>query len=216
MKKLLLSILIILILILTSVTIIKGLEIGKIEVLGIKQIKEKNDDLDETIKQATKLASTDYQNKIDSLNDTIKRLESEKSKYDDMVNVSTDSEVQAANQSYEHMIEFLLIRVENHAKTEGVTMKMEVTRSSSGAENVYNLNFTATGTYVGIEEFITDIEDDSKLGFKIENFKMTSSSESGNTVQATFVCKDITIEGISTNTINKVETTTEEKDNIVR
>lgn len=202
MKKLLLSIVIILVIILTGITVVNGFQIGELTILGITGIKEKNEELDTTIKQATKLASTDYQKKIDNLNETIKKLESEKSKYDDMVDVSTDSEVQAANQSYENMIEFLLIRIENHAKAEGVTMKMDVTRSSSGAENVYNLNFTATGAYVGIEEFITDIEDDSKLGFKIEDFKMTASSENGSTVQATFTCRDISINGISSSTVN--------------
>lgn len=202
MKKLLLSIVIILVIILTGITVVNGFQIGELTILGITGIKEKNEELDTTIKQATKLASTDYQKKIDNLNETIKKLESEKSKYDDMVDVSTDSEVQAANQSYENMIEFLLIRIENHAKAEGVNMKMDVTRSSSGAENVYNLNFTATGAYVGIEEFITDIEDDSKLGFKIEDFKMTASSENGSTVQATFTCRDISINGISSSTVN--------------
>lgn len=199
MKKLLLSISIILIIILTGITVIKGFKIGGFTVFGIKEIKDKDEDLDVIMQQATKLASTDYQKKIDDLNETIKKLETEKNKYDDIVNVSTDSEVQAANQAYNNMIEFLLIRIENHAKTEGITIKMDVTRSSSGAENVYNLNFTATGSYVGIEEFITDIEDDSKLGFKIEDFKMSASSENGSEVQATFTCKDIRINGISSN-----------------
>lgn len=207
MKKLLISLIIILSLVLTGITIVKGLQIGKINVLGILGIKEENEKLDEKVKEATKLASTDYQKNIDDLNSAIKKLETEKSSYEDLVNVSTDSEVESANQNYNYMIDFLLIRVENHAKSVGVTMKMDVTRSSSGAENVYNLNFTATGSYVGIEEFITGIEDDSKLGFKIENFSMKSSSENGGEVQATFVCKDITIQGISNNNSSSSSTT---------
>ena len=206
MKKLLLSVIAVLIIILTGITIVKGFQIGQLNILGITEIKSENEKLDTTIKQATKLASTDYQKKIDSLNETIKKLETEKNNYEDMVSVSTESEVQAANQSYDYMMDFLLIRIENHAKSEGVTIKMDVTTSSSGAQNVYNLNFAATGPYVGIEEFITNIEDDSKLGFKIEDFKMITSSESKNTVQASFVCKDISIGGISSNT---VDTTTE-------
>lgn len=207
MKKLLISLIIILSLVLTGTTIVKGLQIGKINVLGILGIKEENEKLDEKVKEATKLASTDYQKNMDDLNSAIKKLETEKSSYEDLVNVSTDSEVESANQNYNYMIDFLLIRVENHAKSVGVTMKMDVTRSSSGAENVYNLNFTATGSYVGIEEFITGIEDDSKLGFKIENFSMKSSSENGGEVQATFVCKDITIQGISNNNSSSSSTT---------
>ncbi len=207
MKKLLLSILTVLVIILTAITMIKGLKIGNINILGIMEMKQKNEELDTTVKEATKLASTDYQKRIDDLNDAVKKLETEKTSYEDRVNVSTENNVEAANQTYENMIEFLLVRIENHAKTEGVSMNMVVTRSSSGAENVYNLNFTATGSYVGIEEFVTDIEDDSRLGYKIEEFKMNSSSEGGDTVQATFVCKDIKIEGISSNAASTSTTT---------
>lgn len=209
MKKLLLSVITVLLIILIVVTMINGLKIGNINILGIAQMKTKNNELDNTINEATKLASTGYQRKIDDLNNAIKEFETKKQSYEDMVDVSTDSEVTAANQTYDNLIEFLLVRIENHANAEGVTMDMVVTRSSSGAEDVYNLNFTATGTYVGISEFITDIEDDSRLGYKIEEFKMSSSSENGNTVQATFVCKDIKISGIDSNSSTSTITTDE-------
>lgn len=207
MKKLLISVIILLILILTGITIVKGIEIGPLKVLGILEIKDDNDKLDDKVKQATKLTSTDYQKAIDDLNDAIKQLENQKNNYEDMVNVSTDSQVEAANQTYNNTIDFLFVRIENHAKSEGVTMKMEVTRNSTGVNNVYNLNFTATGSYTGIEEFITGIEDDSKLGFKIEDFSMVASSQSGDQLEATFVCKDITIQGIDSN--NTSSTTTQ-------
>lgn len=199
MKKLLLSIVTILLVILIGITVVKGINIGKLTVLGVKDIKEDDVELDETIKKATKLASTDYQKKIDDLNNEIKKLETEKSNYEDMVSVSTDSEVEAANQTYNNTLDFLLIRIDNHAKSEGVNIELAITGSSSGAENAYNINFTAVGTYAQIEEFITDIEDDSKLGFRIEDFKMTASSEDGSTVKATFICRNINITGISSN-----------------
>ncbi len=217
MKKLLLSVILILIFILVGITIVKGFQIGGLRILGMITIKDKNEELDKIMEESTKLASTDYLRKIDSLNNAIKKLETEKASYEDMVNISTESEVEAANQTYDYKIDFLWIRIENHAKTEGVKMKMELTRSSSGAENVYNLNFTATGPYIGIEEFITDIEDDSKLGFKIENFRMTvESEENSNIVQATFTCKNISIEGISNSIIDaniKQNTDTNENTN---
>lgn len=222
MKKLLISVIILLILILTGITIVKGIEIGPLKVLGILEIKDDNDKLDDKVKQATKLTSTDYQKAIDDLNDAIKQLENQKNSYEDMINVSTDSQVEAANQTYNNTIDFLFVRIENHAKSEGVTMKMEVTRSSTGVNNVYNLNFTATGNYTGIEEFITGIEDDSKLGFKIEDFSMVASSQSGDQLEATFVCKDITIQGIdstitssTTTQIDSTDTNTTEQTNSV-
>lgn len=228
MKKLLLGVIIILLLALTGITVVKGFNIGNLSILGLQDIQKNNEDLDQKVKQATKLASTDYQFKLDSLNDEVKALESEKTKYEDMVNVSTEGEVQVASQIHDYKIDFLWIKIENHAKSEGVIMKMELTRGTSGAQDVYNLNFTATGSYIGIANFISAIEDDSELGFKIEEFKMTSqstqnSSKSGvnknnttedentntnsNTVQATFTCKDITIKGLSTNIVNQDNTT---------
>ena len=178
-------------------TIIGNLNtVGKFEILGISKVKQKNDDLDTTVKKATKLASTDYQQKVDELNSALKKLEVEKSNYEDLANVSTESEIQAANKTY-NTIDFLFVRIENHAKSEGVTIEMKVTRSASGESDTYDLNFSATGTYTGIEEFITDLEDDSKLGFKIEDFSMTATSGSnGEQVEATFVCKNIIIKGI--------------------
>lgn len=207
MKKVLISVIIILLLVLTVTTITKGLQLGNFKVLGIADMKKENDSLDTKVKTATKLASTDYPQKIDELNAELKKLKTEKESYEDMVSVSTDSQIEAANQTSNYIIDFLWIRVGNHAKDEGVIIDMAITRSATGTDK-YDLNFTAKGSYVGIEEFITDIEDDPKLGFKIENFAMqpaTSNSKSnsqsnddGATVQATFVCKGIKIEGLPT------------------
>ena len=212
MKKLLLIIINVLLIVLTSISIVKGTKIGKIQVYGIPEIKKEDEDLDSLVQDATKLASTDYQKKIDDLNTEIKNYESKKDEYNNMISVSTDGEVASASQIYNNTIDFLLIRIENHAKAEGVTIDLSVTRSSSGSQNVYDLNFTATGPYVGVEEFITDIEDDSKLGFKIEEFKMIAG-KGNDEVKATFVCKDITINGIAQdNGSSQVQTQTSDKD----
>ena len=76
-------------------------------------------------------------------------------------------------------------------------MQMDVLPSTSGAANTYNLRFTATGSYISITDFISAIENDSTLGFKIEEFKMQPS---GSDLQATFVCKDIAIAEVSATT----------------
>ena len=64
MKKLLITAIIILLIILTGITMVKGINVGKLSVLGIKDIKKEDEQLNTTIQQATKLASTDYQKKI--------------------------------------------------------------------------------------------------------------------------------------------------------
>ena len=121
MKKLLITAIIILLIILTGITMVKGINVGKLSVLGIKDIKKEDEQLNTTIQQATKLASTDYQKKINDLNDQIKKLENEKQEYEEMVNVSTESQTQTANQFLGgYKIEYLYVRIGTHAKTEGV------------------------------------------------------------------------------------------------
>lgn len=206
MKKLLILILITLLLILTMFIGIKGVTIGKIEILGIQGIQAKNSELDSKIQDAAKLVEKTYAQTISEVNSNAKKLKEEKQNYQDMTAISSDGETQAVNQIEKYEIETLWVKLGNHATSEGVVMKMDVTSGSSGAQDSYNLNFTVTGGYVQIEDFISSIENDSTLGFKIEEFKMAPS---GNDLQATFVCKDIPIKQVSSTTTLTQNTTTD-------
>ena len=206
MKKLLILILITLLLILTMFIGIKGVTIGKIEILGIQGIQAKNSELDSKIQDAAKMVEKTYAQTISEVNSNAKKLKEEKQNYQDMTAISSDGETQAVNQIEKYEIETLWVKLGNHATSEGVVMKMDVTSGSSGAQDSYNLNFTVTGGYVQIEDFISSIENDSTLGFKIEEFKMAPS---GNDLQATFVCKDIPIKQVSSTTTVTQNTTTD-------
>ena len=206
MKKLLILILITLLLILTMFIGIKGVTIGKIEILGIQGIQAKNSELDSKIQDAAKLVEKTYAQTISEVNSNAKKLKEEKQNYQDMTAISSDGETQAVNQIEKYEIETLWVKLGNHATSEGVVMNMDVTSGSSGAQDSYNLNFTVTGGYVQIEDFISSIENDSTLGFKIEEFKMAPS---GNDLQATFVCKDIPIKQVSSTTTVTQNTTTD-------
>ena len=206
MKKLLILILITLLLILTMFIGIKGVTIGKIEILGIQGIQAKNSELDSKIQDAAKLVEKTYAQTISEVNSNAKKLKEEQQNYQDMTAISSDGETQAVNQIEKYEIETLWVKLGNHATSEGVVMKMDVTSGSSGAQDSYNLNFTVTGGYVQIEDFISSIENDSTLGFKIEEFKMAPS---GNDLQATFVCKDIPIKQVSSTTTVTQNTTTD-------
>ena len=195
MKKLLILILIALVLALTIFTIINGISIGNFSILGIKQIQNKNAELEENVTEATRLASSTFPSKVSELNASMKKLNEEKASYDEMVAVSDTGDVQTASRLSNYTLDFLWTEIGTHATSEGVNIDISLT-AGTGGENVYNMNFTAVGSYVGISEFIRDIEDDSDLAFKIEEFSM-KAGESTSQLQATFVCKNIPIEGIS-------------------
>lgn len=216
MKKLLILILIALVLALTIFTIMNGLQIGSFHILGIRQIQDKNAELEDTVTEATKLASSSFPSTVNELNASMEDLKKQKTAYEDMVAVSESGDVETASQLSNYNLDFLWTQIGTHATSEGVNIDMALTQGTGG-ENVYNINFTAVGSYVGISEFIRDIEDDSDLAFKIEEFSMTAG-ESTSQLRATFVCKNIPIEGISsidtrtqtnanTNTSNNTSTT---------
>ena len=84
----------------------------------------------------------------------------------------------------------------------------------------------STGSYISITDFISDIENDSMLGFKIEEFKIRQDSSETDLV-ATFVCKNIAIQDVqattnisqddenekNTNTANSTNTNTNSNNN---
>ena len=212
MKKLLIFTLIALVLALMIFTIINGLEIGGLRIWGIRTIQEKNLALDEMLTEATKLAKSTFPGKVSEVNTSMKELEEQKSTYEDMVAVSNTDDVQTASQLTNYTLDFLWTEIGTHATSEGVSIDISLT-AGTGGQNVYDLNFTVVGSYVGISEFIRDIENDSDLAFKIEQFSMTLG-ESTSSLRATFVCKNIPIEGISsidtredTSTNNSTNTT---------
>ena len=192
MRKVLIAALIILLLLLGGYLVLNKLEIGSLEILGVRDIKSESEKLDSKIQEASKLSSTDYQTELSNLNSSLKTLQKEKQSYEDLVALSNNDDVDAATKFEKYEIEYIWTKIGNHATAEGVIMKLEVTRGSSNTQGLYDLKFTVTGNYIGISDFIYDIENDDSLGFKIENFKIVPGENTDNLV-ATFACKDISI-----------------------
>lgn len=211
MKKLLLSILIALLILLVVYIAMQGIKIGNLEILGINGIKEKNDNLELKLQQATKLTEVNYKQAINDVQESIKKLSTEKKNYEDLTILNAENDGQITSQIQKYEIETLWVTLGNHATSEGAILKMEVAKGSNNTQETYNLRFTVTGSYISITDFISDIENDTTLGFKIENFKMLPSKEV-NTLQATFQCNDIYIIDVDTTTI-VTDTTTQENTN---
>lgn len=198
MRKLLISVLIVILLAVAGYMCYNGITIINYRISGLKEIKKLNENLDEKISVASKLVSTDYPTQISNISKSMKDLKSEKEKYDNMVTISTDEQVQAAAKIEKYEIEYLWTKIGNWAKKEGVTMKIDLKNSSTGTQGLYNLQFTVNGQYIGIADFIYDIENDTSLGFKIEEFKLLPGKDT-NILTGSFVCKDISINIDSSN-----------------
>lgn len=212
MKKLLMLILICLLVALGAFITIQGFEVGSGEVLSYTGIQQKSEALDEKIQEASRLIGKDYNQAVSTVQSDAKQLQDTKAKYEDKFVVNTDGtmdEQSVIDRYGKYKIETLWVKLGNHATKEGTTMKMEVrggtpigiiqNSNNKAPAKFYDLNFTVTGEYISILDFVSDIENDSELGFKIEGFKMLKNAfeESNGKLQASFVCKDIAIEDIS-------------------
>ena len=203
MKDILITVISILLKVVIIICMVKGLTVGSFRILSISNIKQESLNLDNEVDELNNLKNVTYKKKIDDLQTATKDLTTAKQKYLDLASVSSDEEIQEANLEQTYAMEFLWNKVGSYATKEGVTLKWDV--SSTGVNNKYTLNFTTTGSYVGVISYIYALENDSDLAFRIENFKMTASGEN---VTATFTVNNVaikaeTISSASSNNTNE-------------
>lgn len=201
MRKILILILVALLIILTYFTIFQGISIGKIQILSTKGIIDLNNNLTNKIAEANDKKQGQLQEKKVELSESVDDLLKKKKEYFNLANVSTENEISKANAEEVYNIEYLYLRIGRHARAEGVIVKMVIQQDSMD-NNFSDIAFTATGKYVGIIDFISALEDDSELNFKIDNFKMIPDGEN---LQATFDVNGIRIK--LENTTQTVDTT---------
>ncbi len=198
MRKILIGILTILLIVMAVLVITKGLTIGNFKILSVKQIIEGNDKLTAEISETEKLIRSNYPTELETLDSNVSSLLVAKEEYQDLADVSTKSEINKATTVETYTVEFLWTRLGRHATAEGVYLSYTPTNNS--------IKFTVSGDYIPILSFVSAIENDSKLGFRIENFKLIPG---GNNLQATFETRNINIKTEGVNTAVQSTTTTE-------
>ena len=190
MKKILISILYVLLIILAYFAMFNGISFANLNILSVEQIIQENDNLTNNIEELKSLLKKDYASKNQGLSDAISNLLKEKEAYYDLAKVSTEGEIAKANTEETYLIEYLWTRVGRHATSEGVNLKMDVNTGDAGEAEIKNLNFTVNGQYIAIIQFISSLEDDDDLNFRIEDFKMNGSA--GN-LTSTFTVRGVRI-----------------------
>lgn len=202
MRKILITILAIILVILAYFTIFHGISIGSFKILGTSQIEELSDELNSKKDEANRKVASEFQGKQEELLSKVDTLLQNKEQYYDVANVSTDNQLSQANTEEVYNLEYLYLKVGGHARNEGVNLKLDINSGDTEDEEVKNLAFTVTGQYVGIIDFISAIEDDSELAFRIEDFKMEPDEEN---IKATFNVREIKIQLDETDQVVETE-----------
>lgn len=191
MRKLLIGLITILLLALAVYIVVSGLSFAGIEISSITAIQEENARLENKIEQANNLKNTTYPQSVTTLETAYKKLMNEKENYEQILALGVDENGQPLNKIQEYEIEKIWITMGNYADKQGLDLKLEVTLNNS-ISGTYDLKFTVTGGYIQITDFLYDVERDSTLVFKLENFKMVPG-ESTDELVGTFVCKDVKV-----------------------
>lgn len=185
MKKILISILIILILTLAFVSLRNGVSIGFIKINSIEDVKSANDGLNNDFNIANTLANITYLEEIDKLESAITRLKSSKQEYENKNLYNKENEALTTVQIKTYTIHYLWTILGNYSKDRNL-QSLNIYLKSGQGEDIYDLDFTLVGNYVGITDFIYDIENDEELNFEIQNFKISSQiGASSNNVEST-------------------------------
>lgn len=200
MKKILISLIIILLVFGIFTVIFSGTEIAGFTIYNYEEIKQQNDELEAKLREATKVTSIDFPETMSSLTATGKKLTTTKEKYEDKIAYSTEEEIALATQIKQYRLEFIMTTIGNYALKDGVLLDLEY-QETQPTENIWNINFVVTGKYLPITEFIRDIENDDELNFRIEEFKLTPGKSTVD-LKAEFSVKTIRLLDVDSSIIN--------------
>lgn len=173
MKKILISIIIILLIGLGYTIGVKSLSIGQLKLESVGDIKNASANLDQKFNTSKEISAKTYPKSIEDLDKVVRDLKTAKQQY--QAKTLNNPDVQSnlgIIQVEKYNIEYLWTIIGNYATKNGVTLTLDI--KSTSAQDVYNLNFSLEGKYIGITDFIYSLEDDSELKFEIKDFKMSS------------------------------------------
>lgn len=201
MKKILISIIGVILLILICVSAIKGISAGKMSIYSVENIKEQSLNLDKKIEEANTEINQNYAKSIDDIETATTNLIKLKEEYESKVGLNGELGI---TQIEKYKIEYLWSIIGGYATDEGVKVSLDIKETS--IDDTCNINFTLYGSYIGITDFLYDIENDDELNYRIKDFKIEPSSVTTSTttdnkvttvstekLTATFVVENIII-----------------------
>lgn len=200
MKKILISVIIVLLLILSSFALAKGIDFLKIK--SINDIKAASSKLDGDFNEANELSNKTYPEEVEGLEEAIKKLKISKQEFENK-NLYNNEKVSLGTVEVKtYKIHYLWTILGNYRKDRGV-QSLNLDLKSTQAQDVYDLEFTLLGSYTSITDFLYDIENDEELNFDIKNFTISSEiTDSSNRNSNTQSEDQNKVLGNTTNTNN--------------
>ena len=180
MRKIILTVVSIIIVILSILCVTKGIK-GPFQIYA--QIKQRNEDTTAKLNELTNLKSTNYRKEESELKKTVAEYEEVSQRYESISAYKTDIEKREALSGQEYDIEFLQIKLGQYATDSKVDLSIELSKNEEKDGYILcDFKFQVVGSYSGIINFIEDVSADEQLKFIPENLKMFSEYREVSTI----------------------------------
>lgn len=179
MKKILISILIVLLLILSYFLIWQGIKITKIS--SVNDIKKAGLKLEQSLDNANEIDSQTYPSKEEELKKAIESLKTSKQEYENKSKYNTSETGIGTVEIKTYKMHYLWTILGNYRKEENVK-SLNLDLKSTQTKDVYDIQITLIGSYIGITDFIYDVENDEQLNFEVKNLSIQPYTTTTTTV----------------------------------
>lgn len=174
---------------------LEGAKIGGFEILSVKGLIAKNAEVDQKIQEASKLTSEEHPDNIKTLEDSYKRYRTQKQKYEELVDVSDQSD-ENFYETKKYDIEYLWNVFGKYASKRNIKLGIQVQKNGT-EKNSYNINFAVNGDYTNIINFIIDLENDSDLYFRIYDFEIQGKEVEKNGQKVIQITSTFTVRNVN-------------------
>ena len=182
---------------------LNGLVIGKVEILSITQIQEKNAEVTNAIEHSNKIQDQ-YKSSFQGLTYAKESVDQSAKIYEETYNGSSNQVKQAASSQDLYDIEYIWAEIGKIATKNDLSLKISI--EPTGVDSINTLKIKIMGQYRGITQFMSEFDRDQD--FRVEDFNLfiyeqkpvTVVSKGGSvdkwllqTIGATFTIKNVAI-----------------------
>ncbi len=217
MRKYVLILILIILALILFVTMFIGFGIGNFKVNNYKSITEISLKKNAILSELSTTNNNKFEEKKNTLNSAVNKYNEVKARYEELSKEGKITNQNLYNSVDLYDMDFLWTIIGNYATQKGIKLQLDFVRSSTATAVssdyvMCDLNFTITGDYVAISDFIYNLEDDDQLKFEISNFLM---EKGGENLQATFTVKEVPLNNRNLSSVpTSTSTLTEETSNI--
>lgn len=215
MRKYVLGILLIVLTIICFLIVGFGIKIGPFRIYSYSDVSKASSERKALLSSLNEKNITEYEANKKLLSSATRKYQLKKAEYDSLIesgDLTAESNIYNSNL---YDVDYLGVVIGKYATQNGVTLQFDVSKSSSATSVsseyiICNLNFTITGDYIPITNFIYNLEDDDTLNFEISDFML---EKGGENLQSTFTVKNVPINSKNLSAIPTSSNTTIETNN---